>query len=136
MSVSDATLEHVRELLTPLGEVSFRRMFGGAGVYRHGVMFALIVGDELYIKTDDETEARFRGAGSHPFTFQRKDGVMESMRYLSLPAADGDDADAASAWARLGLEAAMRARADAGRKPRHGKDELLCSGPWDEPDAG
>ena len=134
MSVSDATLEHMRELLTPFGEISFKRMFGGAGVYRHGVMFALVVGDELYIKTDDETEARFRGAGAHAFTFTRKDGVTESMRYLSLPAADVDDPEAASAWARLGLEAALRAKS--GGKPRHRKDELLCSGPWDEPDGG
>ena len=42
-------------------------MFGGAGVYRDGVFFALATSDGgIYLKCDAEIEPRFRAAGSQP----------------------------------------------------------------------
>ncbi len=123
----------MRELLEPLGEVAFKRMFGGAGVYRHEVMFALAMADELYIKVDAETRARFEAAGFEPFTYTRKDGVTDSMSYWRVPPAEAEDPDVVSAWGRLGLEAAMRAKSNKARKGKPAKKtELLFTGPWDE----
>ena len=40
-------------------------MFAGAGIYLDGVMFALATGDGgIYLKSDEDTEARFRSAGT------------------------------------------------------------------------
>ena len=44
--------EFVIELFAPMGPVSVKRMFGGAGVFRDGLMFALIADDTLFLKTD------------------------------------------------------------------------------------
>ena len=42
MAVSDEFADYVVEQLSNWGEVSARRMFGGAGLYRDGTMFGLI----------------------------------------------------------------------------------------------
>ena len=47
MSVSDEFLAFVLDLLDAWGGVTARKMFGGAGLYRDGVMFALVADDGL-----------------------------------------------------------------------------------------
>jgi len=53
MAVSDEFVEYVVEQLSRWGEVSIRRMFGGAGLYREGTMFAVVADDVAYLKVDD-----------------------------------------------------------------------------------
>ena len=48
MARSSEFVDFVLESLEPLGGVSARRMFGGRGIYKDGVMFALIAYDQLY----------------------------------------------------------------------------------------
>ena len=55
MTASPDFIEFVQELFAPLGGVSIRRMFGGAGIYSRGVMFGLIDDDTIYLKADNET---------------------------------------------------------------------------------
>jgi DNA transformation protein len=50
--------------------VSARRMFGGYGLHRDGSMFALIIEDGLFFKTDPENLARLERTGSRPFVYQ------------------------------------------------------------------
>ena len=84
-------------------------MFGGQGVYSGDLMFALEADGELYLKTDPETVAAFRAAGSTPFTYEMRGRVAE-MSYWRLPDAAADDPESAATWARLALEAARRVR--------------------------
>jgi DNA transformation protein len=44
--------EFIRDQLGQFGPVSIRNMFGGAGIYRDGLMFALIANEVLYLKVD------------------------------------------------------------------------------------
>ena len=83
-------------------------MFAGAGVYREGVFFALATSDGgIYLKCDEETEPRFRAAGSHPFVYGRDDRKI-TMSYWSLPSEALDDSDALKEWAELAFAAALR----------------------------
>lgn len=116
----------IEEQLAPLGPIRIRKMFGGAGVYAHDLMFGLIMGETLYLKADDVSEPEFAAAGSEPFVFQFKDGTSGSLRYWRLPEEAADDADAAERWARLGLDAALRAK-----KPKKGSHADIGPGPWD-----
>jgi hypothetical protein len=43
------------ELLAPLGEVRAKRMFGGYGLYVDDVFIAIVSGDALYMKVDEQT---------------------------------------------------------------------------------
>ena len=100
----------VRELLAGLGEVRTRRMFGGLGLYADDLFFGLADDEAIYIKADAVNEAAFVEAGCPLFTYPGKDGEPLTMRYRRLPDAAMDDADAAVHWARLGVEAAARAK--------------------------
>jgi DNA transformation protein and related proteins len=108
--MDDDFTTHCLELLAPLGTPRARRMFGGRGLYVDDVFVALISSERLYLKTDADTHARFEAAGCEPFTFQTSGGPMTTS-YFSAP----DDAMESPAlmqpWARLALEAALRARA-------------------------
>jgi DNA transformation protein len=87
-------------------------MFGGAGIYRDGIMFALVSGDEIFLKSDAATEPRFREAGCRPFLYE-KGGRSVEMSYWSIPEEVLDDGELLKAWAELACQAAQRAR-----KPR------------------
>jgi DNA transformation protein len=104
-------VEAIRDIFQGIGPVEIRRMFGGRGIYRDGVMFALEARGELYLKADRRIEATFRDLGSRPFTFARRDGRTSTMSYWLLPESALDDPDEAAELARLALAAARRAKA-------------------------
>jgi DNA transformation protein and related proteins len=111
---------HIRELFSAFGPVSVRRMFGGAGLYADGVMFALQTGGEIFLKADDETIPALKAEGSKPFSYQgkRKRVVMSFWR---LPNRLLDDPDELAAFARAALAAAHRAAAKKSLRPNSKK---------------
>jgi DNA transformation protein len=100
----------VLESLEPLGGVGARRMFGGYGIYKDGVMFALIADDQLYLKVDDGTRAAYDDASLPYFTYADK-GTPIRMPYREAPPEGFDDAEILCAWARAAFAAALRAKA-------------------------
>lgn len=103
---------HCLELLEPLGPVRAKRMFGGFGLYVQELFVALIADEQLYLKTDASTRPRFEAAGGTPFTFVQRGRAVE-MSYLTPPAEALDAPGLMAPWARLAMEAALRARAGA-----------------------
>jgi DNA transformation protein len=91
-------------------------MFGGAGIYRDGIMFGLIDGARaIFLKADDASAAAFRDAGCRPFIYE-KDGRRVEMSYWSLPDAALDDSEMLRHWAELAYGAAQRAKEPAARR--------------------
>jgi DNA transformation protein and related proteins len=84
-------------------------MFGGAGIYRDGIMFALVSDGEVYLKSGIATSARFEAAGCRPFVYSRR-GTSVDMSYWSMPDAALDDSDELKIWAGLAFEAALEAK--------------------------
>ena len=111
--------EWVREHFTALGPLEIKRMFGGAGVYAHGLIFALLDDETVWLKTDEVNAPLLEAAGSRQFTYPTKDGETMSMAYWSLPDGALDDPDEAVAWARRSIDAALRKAA--AKKPRKPK---------------
>lgn len=111
--------EYVVELMAAWAEVSSRRMFGGFGLYREGLMFALIAADQLYFKTDAVTLARFEQAGSQPFVYSAQGKEMR-MSYSSAPESCLESPADMAEWCGLGFGAALRADAakPAGKRKR------------------
>jgi DNA transformation protein len=119
--------ERLNELFSEFGSISVRRMFGGAGVYSEGIMFALVADGDLYLKADEETIPAFRAAGAGPFTYGAK-GRRVVMSYWRLPDRLLDEPEELAQWAREAVRAARRAAASRplrrksaarGRKRRH-----------------
>ena len=108
-------VDHVCDLLAPLGAVRPRAMFGGHGVYVDGVFCAIIAGDTLYFKVDDGNRADFERMGCGPFKpFEDKRMVMS---YYEVPAEVIDDYRAIADWGRKAIEAARRSGTEKRTKP-------------------
>ncbi len=115
----DAFTLHCLELLSPLGPVRARRMFGGVGLYVDGLFVALIDNGELYLKVGPAHVAAFEAAGSQPFVFITADGTRHTMGYRTAPEGALESADAMRPWARLSMEAALvQANAKAATKAK------------------
>jgi len=105
------------ESLAPLGYIAVRRMFGGAGVFCDGLMFALVIDDVLYLKADDAGSAEFLAEGLAPFTYSRKGGRQIALSYWRAPERLLDEPDELVAWAGRALAAARRTAAKTKKSP-------------------
>lgn len=104
----------IEDMLRPLGPVFVRAMFGGGGVYREGIMFALIADDVLYFKADEESLPAFEAEGMTPFVFAGR-GKPVIMSYWQVPERLYDDAEELTVWAQRAFDAAQRQKAGKGR---------------------
>jgi DNA transformation protein len=111
MAYDEGLFEWVVEAMEPLGRVSMRRMMGGATLYLDGTVFAILVEDELWLKSDSAADALWDSEGCERFTMTFKDGKVDTMNYRRAPLDVYDDADALRGWAALAVEAGLRAAA-------------------------
>lgn len=110
MATKDAFAQYCAELLSGLGPVRVRPMFGGHGIYVDDLFLAIVVGETLYLKVDAETLARFEAAGCAPFVYTAKGRGRVSLNYRAAPAEAMESPGLMRPWARLAMEAALRAR--------------------------
>lgn len=86
--------------LSPLGDVTTRKMFGGYGIFVEAKMFALVDSDgAIHLKCDDTNEDRYLAVGA------RKHGRMP---YRELPDDVWADDDRLLEWAQLSADIACR----------------------------
>ena len=117
MAVSPDFRDYVLELLEPFGSVSFRPMFGGGGLYRSDVMFALITrSDVLYFRTDAQNKSDYEDAGMGPFVTNAE--KQTTMPYHEVPAGVLEESEEMCAWARKALDAALRAKTKTPKQKR------------------
>jgi DNA transformation protein len=104
--MSAELVAHVAELLSGLGRLQTRPMFGGHGFYCGGTFFAFVLKDVLYLKADAQSRPRFLAAGLKPFVWKGR----PSVNYYRAPPEALESPDEAMRWAREALAAALRAR--------------------------
>jgi DNA transformation protein len=109
--------EFLQDQLRPLGHVTVRRMFGGAGVYCDGLMFGLVSDNTLYFRVDDGNRGAFEAEGQQPFTYDGK-GRTIVLPYWRVPERLFDEPDEMIDWARAALAAARRVAATKKSKPK------------------
>ncbi|MEJ6007420.1 TfoX/Sxy family protein [Paucibacter sp. AS339] len=107
-------LDHSLELLSPLGPLRHRRMFGGWGIYVDDLFIAIIAFDQLYLKADAQTREQFLAAGCAPFQYERE-GQVATLGYFVAPEEAMESPALMEPWGRLALGAALRARAEKAR---------------------
>ena len=100
-------VDFVLETMLHWASVNSRKMFGGYGLYRDELMFALITDDTLYFKTDEYNVAQFKQAGSLPFVCHSKTRVVQ-MSYWSAPAECLESPDEMRDWCNLAYATALR----------------------------
>lgn len=90
--------ETVVEILSEIGDVSSRKMFGGFGLFEGGKMFGIIdSGGKLFLKADDSNLSVFEASGSE------KHGRMP---YYSVPEDVRGSGKKLCEWARASIAVA------------------------------
>ena len=88
--------------LEPLGDVSSRSMFGGYGIFREGVMFAIVDPEgRLYLRADGTTALAFEAAGCSQHA---------RMPYWEVPEPIREDPERLREWALTSVQVALRGR--------------------------
>jgi DNA transformation protein len=116
-------IEDIEDFFAPVLQVSFKRMFGGHGIYAGGRIIAIEADGEIFLKVDDGTRGFFESHGSTPFTYEKKVGQQMVMSYYRVPVAAFDDDRLRRACIEAALEAAMRATMP--KKKRQGEPQSM-----------
>lgn len=109
MAMDSGFIDYLRELLEPLDGITFKRMFGSYGIFRHGLMFALVSADTLYFKVDEQNKAAFIARDLEPFTYM-KEGKPMPLSYYRAPEETLDNSDDMCEWAESAYQASVRAQ--------------------------
>jgi DNA transformation protein and related proteins len=109
--------DFISEIFAVFGPVAVRRMFGGAGLYADGIMFALVADEIIYLKADEHSIPVFEREGMGPFAYG-KAGRRVIMSYWRMPDRLYDDPDELARWAAEALAAARRSARGSGRTGR------------------
>lgn len=94
-SYVDFVLEQLESVLPA---IHARPMFGGTGIYSHGVFFALIASDTLYFFVDENNRA----------DFEAFDGQRFGKNYCEVPIGVLEDTETLGDWARKAFAAAEK----------------------------
>lgn len=104
-------VSHVLDLMSSIGPIQAKRMFGGYGISLDALMFALVSGGVLYLKADDTTRADFVAQGLAPFTYTKK-GKRHTIAYFQAPEEALEDGEVMNRWASSAYAVALRAAAN------------------------
>jgi len=109
--------DYILDELTPLRGVTAKKMFGGFGLFKGGLMFGIILDEVLYFKTGTSNRADYEAAKMEPFQYAAK-GRTVTLSYWQAPPEALDDADTLILWAE---KACLAAREAQDKKPKKRK---------------
>ncbi len=113
MSGEDSFISYLLDMLDDFGPVRAKAMFGGYGIYRGDIFFAIVVDGTLYIKADDKNRKLFEDKALPRFSYKRM-GKDCFMSYYMAPEEALEDRDELYYWSIKGYEAALRSK----KKPK------------------
>ena len=117
MPVSPEYKDYILDQMSEVDGFMPRSMFGGMGLFKGGVMFAIISRkDRFYMKVDEQNQPDYEALGAEPF--RPHEGGKMTMPYFEVPVEILDDPEELAAWADKAWEAAKR---NAAKKPKRKK---------------
>lgn len=109
MPITQAFLEATIARLSAARPVTYRKMFGGAGVYLDGFMFAVLDDDRVYFKVDEVNEGRYVDAGTDLFVYDPSKGA--TMPYREVPPKVWESPNTLGEWMDASVEVVKRKKA-------------------------
>ncbi len=103
MAVNEEYLKFVQDQLTEFGEIEIKKMFGGIGIFKEGLMFAKIGGDTFRLKVDESNQKDYEEKGMKPFFSEKK---KKGMPYWEVPQDILEDRKELASWATKSFEIA------------------------------
>ncbi len=102
-------LNYIMECMAFLRGLRVRGMFGGYGLYQNDLIFAIVVNDALYLKSDAAIKHEFSSRGLQPFSYTVQDRLV-TMQYFEAPPDVFDQPEVMQEWVQKALGAALRAK--------------------------
>ena len=103
-------VSYIVDMMSSIGPVHAKGMFGGHGIYLEGLMFALVADSVLYLKSDEESKNEYKEKGLEAFTYNKK-GKEYKMSYYQAPEEALEDFEEMSLWANKAYSVALNAAA-------------------------
>ena len=95
----------IGDLLADIPDITSKRMFGGYGIYKSGVIFAIIADGVLYFKVNESNKSDYEKYGSKPFTYKMPGGKRYAMSYSELPEEIMESREAVHEWVHKSIAA-------------------------------
>ena len=108
MTVNAEFRNYILELCELFAQVTAKSMFGGCGPYLGGIFFAILSGDTLFLKADDETQDDFIKAGLPVFTYTAQ-GKLRSLSFYAALEQTLEEPEQLESWVRKAMAAGDRA---------------------------
>ena len=75
----------LEDVLGHIQGITSRAMFGGYGIYREGIIFAIIAENQLFFKVGDSNISDYEEMKSHPFVYEHGKHRKTTMSYWLVP---------------------------------------------------
>jgi len=99
----------ILEQLQAIPALRSKPFFGGMGVTTHGLQFAMLMGNTLYLVVDNITRPTYEALGSVCFSYQTAKKTVNVKKYFSVPAHIIEEQDELMIWARTSIQIATQA---------------------------
>jgi DNA transformation protein len=106
---SSEFVDFVLEQMAFVQGLQVRKMFGGYGLYQDDHIFAIIVKDTLYLKSDAIVQRDFEEKCLQPFYYVAQ-GKSVTLRYFEAPSEVFEAPDSMRNWVEKALGASIRQR--------------------------
>lgn len=107
MAVNQDYQQYVEDQLSGFGPILIKRMFGGVGLFKEALMFALIGHDTLHFKVDETNQHEYESRGMEAFMSDKAAG-KKGLPYWRVPVEILEDPDALCQWAATSYEIAVK----------------------------
>ncbi len=101
-------VDYLLDRFAPTAPCTARRMFGGWGIFREGLMVAIVADGELYLKADAHNRDTYESAGFQPFRYLRS-GKPAQLGFYCLTADVIESDEQLASWLDHAWAAAIRA---------------------------
>lgn len=93
-------LEYILDIFQNVYPISWKRLFGGFGLFYNDTMVAIFIKDVLYLKSTVDTKNIFEAKHLKQFSYQAK-GKIVFLKYYQAPDIIYDDMEEATYWLNL-----------------------------------
>ena len=105
MSINQSQLDFIIDQLEGIGAFSPKKMFGGVGFFKEGIMFALLGNGIFNLRVDESNVEDFTTYGMKRFLATEE---KKGLPYYEVPVDILEDKDQLTRWALKAYEVAIR----------------------------
>ncbi len=106
MASNEEYLDYIKDQLSAFGEFETKKMFGGHGFFKDGLMFGMLGSGTFRLKVDESNEQDYIDKGMKPYYSDKK---KKGMPYWEVPADVLEDRNELKEWAAKSVDIAIKA---------------------------